>query len=211
LSRRALREESRAQHGPIEIDRGTRKTGLPGGVVRDLAKQPAELVTDHSGRLLQRIGDRAVCGELLQTGEAEEQRVPLQDPQVTQSRPAEQQHTHQGQRDAKRSIVAIELPDREDLLEPLRKARTIDETPEQLDPPVRAELLVAEDDRKIALDTASNRVFPYSHECGPLGGGRLVALSSIPPTGPLSIWAFHHASLLRIRVSGQTLLRHEVV
>jgi len=86
-------------------------------------------------------------------------------------------------------------------LEALRKARTIQKTPLQLDPPVRAQLLYAKDDRKITLATASNRVFPYSHGCGPFGEERLLALSSIPPKGPLSIRAFHHASLLRIRVN----------
>ncbi len=79
-TRRALREESRAQHGPIEIDRGTGQTSLPGSVVCDLTKQPPKSIPHRLGRLLQRIGDRAVRGELLQTGEAEEQRVPLQDP-----------------------------------------------------------------------------------------------------------------------------------
>ena len=58
------------------------------------------------------------------------------------------------------AMLTIGLPDRKDLLEPLRRARSIHETPDQLDSPVGPKLFVAGDDREITLDTASNRVFP---------------------------------------------------
>ena len=48
--------------------------------------------------------------------------------------------------------------------------------------------------------TAANCAFPYFHECGLFGGGSLVALSSIPPSGPLSIRGFHPAEECRITI-----------
>jgi hypothetical protein len=100
-TRGALCGESGAQHGPIEIDRGTGQTRLPGGVVRDLAKQPSQPVTHCAGRLLQRIRHRAIRRQLMQASEAKKQRIALQHPEVSQPRSSQQQHAHQGQRDAK--------------------------------------------------------------------------------------------------------------
>jgi hypothetical protein len=121
-ARRALREQSCAQHGPIEIDRGTGQTGFSCRVVGHLPQQVIDPSPHRFRRLLQRIRHRAIRGQLMQAREAKEQWIPLQDPQVAQPRPAEQQHAHQGQRDAKRAVVAIKLANREDFLEPLRKA-----------------------------------------------------------------------------------------
>jgi hypothetical protein len=72
----------------------------------------------------------------------------------------EQEHANEGQGDAERSVVSIELPNGEHLLESIRKARVIDEAPEQLEASVRAELLFREDDGEITLDTTPNRYFP---------------------------------------------------
>ena len=187
---RAFDTDARPQHGAIEIERDAREPRLPRGVVGQAAEELTHPLSHGGGRLLERAGHRPVTGQLPQPGKAHEDRISLQQREVPQPRAAHEQHSDQRQGDPERAVVAVEAADREDLPEPIRKARAIDEAPEHLEPPVRAQLLLGEDDRKIGLDTAANCAFPYSHECGLFGGGRLVALSSIPPSGPLSIRGF---------------------
>ena len=162
----SFREKARAQHRAIEIERDAREFRLSRRVVRQASKQLAQPFAHGEGRLLQRARHRAIAWQLLQAGKAQEDRIALQHPQVPQPGASEQEHADQRQRDAERSVVAVELADREHLSEPLREARAIDEAPKQLEPTVRAQLLVGELDGKIGLDTASNQAFPYSHERG---------------------------------------------
>ena len=58
----------------------------------------------------------------------------------------------------------------------LDEAGAIEEPPDQFQSVVGGECFLSKRDGKIALDTGSNRAFPYSYECGPFGGGRLVML-----------------------------------
>lgn len=203
----AFRKEPRPQHRAIEIDRDARQAGTPCGVVRHLAKQTAEPVAHVGGRLLQRVRHGAVGGKPMETREAQKQRIVLQQAQVSQPRAAEQEHPHQRQRDAERSVVAIEPADREHVLESFGKARAIEEAPKQFDAAVRAELLFGENDRKIGLDAAANSAFLSSHDSGPFGGGGCVRTFFLPPTGPLSIRAFHYRKAFRIRARSQCLRR----
>ncbi len=146
------------------VVRHFREAGLPVGRARRRSSPFSAFDTVRS------------VGQPVETGESEKQRISLQDLQVTQARPAEQQHPHQGQRDPKRPVVTIELADREHLLEPFGKARPIEESAKQLDSAMRAEFLFGENDRKIGLDTTANRPFLSSHDCGSFGVGMFGSL-----------------------------------
>jgi hypothetical protein len=92
----------------------------------------------------------------MQTREAEKERIALPHLQVSEAGATEQQHANEGQGEAERSVVSIELTNGAPLLESIRKARVIDEAPKPLEASVRSELLFREDGGEITLDTTPN-------------------------------------------------------
>jgi hypothetical protein len=155
----AVHGDAGPQYRAVELERQPRKRCVTKRVVSHLPQQIAEPLAHRRGRLLQRARDRPICGQLPEPCETHEDRIALQQRQMAQAAAADQQHPDQRQGDPERAVVAIEAPDREDLLQSARESRTIEIAAQDLETTVGAQLLSRENDRKICLDTASNCTF----------------------------------------------------
>ena len=162
-TRRILGTLAGADDRPIQVERDPAKLRARPGREGDIAKHLTEALSIRARHRLQPTRERPYGRQAAESREAQEDRIRLQLSQVNQPSAADQQQPDHAQCHPEGSVVAVEVPVREDLPKAPSPARTLEEAGDEREPRMCTHRLVGEDDRKMALDAGPQKSFPQSH------------------------------------------------